>query len=98
MLSRDQPKPCSHLSAVSKAPRIADRRRQCTGRYRSDARNLCQLAAGFALPMPSLDFAFKFTHLPIQFLEVIEQAQNEQPETSRQIVVAVLNDLRYLLG
>src|SRR5437879_4360236 len=29
---------------------------------------------------------------------VIEQAQNEQPETSRQIVVAVLNDLRYLLG
>src|SRR3989442_6508420 len=98
MLSRDQAQPCRHLSPVLETLCVSHGCCQRTGGNRPDAGNLCQLAAGFVFPMPSLDLSFKFIDLLVQFLEVIDQASDEQPEAAWQLKAAILNERWHIPG
>jgi hypothetical protein len=69
-----QAQPGGQLPAIRKSLCITDRGDERTRGDRANARNLCQLLAGFILAVPGLDLAFQFKHLAIQFLEVIAQA------------------------
>lgn len=48
---------------------------------------IVQAKADLVAAMPYLDLPLEFTHLPVQFLEVLQQPINQQPEASGQFVL-----------
>ena len=80
VLPGHQPEPSRQLATIMETLDIAQRCNQCAGRDRSDPWNLFKPLAFFMLAMPLNNLAFQFLNLLAQLFEVIEQAQDQEPE------------------
>ncbi len=93
--SPSQAATCRPLSKLFASPIDGDQR---TGGDRADARDLLELPAELAAAMPRLDLGLELVDLPIQLLEVLEQATRSAAGTSPAARCSHLRAARHALG
>ena len=91
---RYQPDPGRELPCVPEVARVTGAGHQRAGGDGADAGDRLEPLAHFAAAMPLLDLAFEFSHLPIQFLEVLQQPVDQQPEAAWQVVAGIFDEQR----
>ncbi len=97
MLFGYQPQPCRQLPAIGEILRVANRRHQRAGRDQSNAGYLLQLARQGVGAVPCPNLHFHLGYLPVQFLEVLQQALHQFPERTRQFFFRFVEQHRHAL-
>ena len=98
VLSRNKSHPSRELTRVVKILRIPDRSHQRARGNGTDAGNLRQLAAGVMVSVPPLNLSFQLAYLPIQDPQLFAKSLEQPPESARQSVLTILENLRQPLG
>jgi len=86
MLPGNEAQPGSELPCVVEALRIPKSGDQGACRDRADARNLLELATVIAGVVPGLDLPLHLGDLAIEFLQMVHQSLDQQPECASQLV------------
>ena len=91
-LTRNQADPCCELPRVLEIARITSTGNQGARSEGANAGNSLQTFASLVGSVPLLDLALDFANVSVEFLEVIQQALDEQPEAPRQLVAGIFDE------
>ncbi|MCY1351466.1 hypothetical protein D9M69_377310 [compost metagenome] len=83
------------MPAVLKVLGVPDRSHERARCNRADAGDPLELATCFAVAVRCLDLGLELADLGIEFLEVIEQALDQQSEAAWQLIAGILDEFAH---